>query len=77
MSNYIIKKYITHPHQIDITYRNTFSDDDINKIGETLEDKLDKITGSGRIINNENLIVHVRKQEKFVNFPISFSRTFV
>jgi hypothetical protein len=63
----ILKEYIDFPHQIDLTYRNSFSDDEIKKIGETLREKLPKVTNDGKIIDNENLEIGIQIREKYGN----------
>jgi hypothetical protein len=63
----ILKEYIDFPHQIDLTYRNPLSQEEINKIGETLQEKLPRVTNDGKIINNEDLEVGVQIREKYGN----------
>jgi hypothetical protein len=53
----IFCKKISHPHQLDVTFRRTLDDNDISLLADSLEAMLRKITQGGVLISNENLEV--------------------
>ena len=59
----ILRDYITVPHQISIRYKKSFSDEALHKLGETLRERVNLVTGDGRIINTSDLEVQVITRE--------------
>ncbi len=59
----ILRGYINVPHQISIRYKKSFSDKALHELGETLREKVNLVTGDGRIINNQDLEVQVITRE--------------
>ncbi len=61
----ILRDYVTVPHQISITYRKPLSDTELHRLGETLRERTDLVTGDGNIINNSDIEVNVMKMEVY------------
>ena len=67
----ILRDYIDVPHQIDIRYKNSFTDRELHGLGETLKERANLITGDGKIIDNPNLEVQVQMREAYADKRIS------
>lgn len=61
----ILRNYIDVPHQLDIRYRKSLSDLELHNLGDVLQQRLNKVKGDGKIINNENLEVGVQTRESY------------
>ena len=59
----ILRDYINVPHQISIRYKKPFLDEALHELGETLRERVNLVTGDGRIINNPDLEVQVITRE--------------
>ena len=61
----ILRNYIDVPHQLDIRYRKSLSDTELHNLGKVLQQRLNKVKGDGKIIDNENLEVGVLTRESY------------
>jgi hypothetical protein len=63
----VLSKYVNVPHQVSITYKKSLSDDEIKKLGKTLQQRVHLVTREGNIINNEDLEVNVIARAEYVD----------
>lgn len=63
--------YINAPHQIDITYKKSLSDEELHGLGATLQKRINQITGDGTIIHNANLKVGVQIRKAYAGKGIA------
>lgn len=63
--------YINVPHQIDITYNKSLSDEELYGLGKTLQERINQITGDGTLIHNANLKVGVQIRKAYAGKGIA------
>jgi len=59
----VLRDYIDVPHQISVRYRKPFSEEALRELGETLRERVNLVTGDGRIVNDPDLEVQVITRE--------------
>jgi len=73
----ILHDYIDVPHQVSIRYKKPLSDTELHQLGETLRQRLEQVTGDGRIIHNANLEVQVMTRQAYGNKRLSMILTMI
>jgi hypothetical protein len=71
----ILDKYTQFPHQVRVHYKNDFGDDSFDKLGQSIQKLLSKVTSNGMIVNNDDYKVDVDFRDHFekANFDIQLS----
>ena len=73
----VLREYIDVPHQVSIRYKKPLSDTELHQLGETLRQRLEQVTGDGRIIHNANLEVQVMTRQAYGNKRLSMILTMI
>lgn len=61
----ILLKYITVPHQVTLRYRETPSDEAVERLGTRLQAILESVTGNGTVLQSDGITVSVVTREAY------------
>lgn len=61
----ILDKYTQFPHQVRIHYKKDLGDESFDKLGQSIQKLLSKVTSNGNIINNNHFKVDIDFKEHF------------